>query len=236
MRQLTPRVYGILKYGGLLNAYLVRNGSSLTLVDTGIAGFAADIEKAATALGANWSDIKTIFITHAHIDHVGDLVAVQQKTNATTLVHRLDAPVARGQRPAPQPDPTTLSFLSRMMLKMTPAKPFDPARVDRELNGDETLDEIAPGAKAIALPGHSYGQMGLWLPDESTLIAGDTVFNYPLFGIRLPIRPYSVDWEQTRKTAKQASQIDIKNLMVGHGQPLLGDAAEKLRTFAAALS
>ena len=33
MRQLTPRAYGILKYGSLLNAYIIRNGSDLTLVD-----------------------------------------------------------------------------------------------------------------------------------------------------------------------------------------------------------
>jgi len=235
MRQLTPHVYGILKYGSLLNAYLIRNGSDLTLVDTGVAGFTSSIEKALTALGANWEDIKTIFLTHAHMDHLGDLPNVQKKTNATTLAHRLDAAVTRGQQPVPKPDLNTLPFLSRMILKTMPEQTFPPARVDRELNGDETLDEIAPGAKAIALPGHSYGHMGLWLPDESTLIAGDMVFNYPLGGIRMPLRPFTVDWEQTRKTIKQAAQMDIKNLMIGHGGPLLGDASEKLRAFAATL-
>jgi glyoxylase-like metal-dependent hydrolase (beta-lactamase superfamily II) len=236
MRQLTPRVYGILKYRSLLNAYLIRNGSSLTLVDTGITGFAADIEKGLNALGANWSDIKTIFLTHAHVDHAGDLANIQKKTNATTLVHRLDAPIARGEKPVLLPDPSTLPFFSRMMQRAMGGGTFPPARVDRELNGDETLDEIAPGAKVIPVPGHTFGQVGIWLPDESTLIAGDMVFNYPLGGLRMPLRPPTVDWALAKKTIKQTSQMDIKNLMVGHGVPLIGDASEKLRTFAATLS
>ena len=236
MRQLTPRVYGILKYGSLLNAYLIRNGSDLTLVDAGVAGFASSIEQALTALGATWTDIKTIFLTHAHIDHLGDLVNVQKKTNATTLVHRLDATVTRGQQPVPKPDLNTLPFFSRMITKTMSEQIFSPARVDRELNGDETLDEIAPGAKVIALPGHSYGQVGLWLPDERTLIAGDMLVNYPIGGLSMPPRPFTVDWVQTKQTIKQTAQMDIKNLMIGHGVPLIGNASDKLWAFAGRLS
>ena len=152
------------------------------------------------------------------------------------MVHRLDAAVTRGQQPVPKPDLNTLPFFSRMITKTMSEQIFSPARVDRELNGDETLAEIAPGAKVIALPGHSYGQVGLWLPDESTLIAGDMLVNYPIGGLSMPPRPFTVDWVQTKQTIKQAAQMDIKNLMIGHGVPLIGNASDKLRAFAARLS
>lgn len=150
-------------------------------------------------------------------------------------MHRLEAPIARGEKPVSLPDPSTLPLFSRLMQRAMSGATFPPARVDRELNGDETLDEIAPGAKVIPVPGHTFGQMAIWLPDESTLIAGDMVFNYPLVGIRMPIRPPTVDWEMAKKTIKQTAQMNIKNLMVGHGVPLLGDASEKLRAFATTL-
>jgi glyoxylase-like metal-dependent hydrolase (beta-lactamase superfamily II) len=235
MRQLTPRVYGILKYSSFLNAYLIRNGKDLTLVDTGITGFSASVELALKALGATWDDIKIIFLTHAHVDHAGDLAAIQKKTNATTLAHRLDAPIARGEKPVLLPDPSTLPFFSRIMQRAMGGGSFPPARIDRELNGDETLDEIAPGAKVVTLPGHTFGMIGLWLPDEGTLIGGDMIMRLPIRGVGMPLRAPTVDWAEAQRTIKKVAQMDVKNLMIGHGAPLLGDAKVQLSAFAATL-
>jgi glyoxylase-like metal-dependent hydrolase (beta-lactamase superfamily II) len=234
MRQLTPRIYGILTLGGYMNGYLVRHNNGLTLVDAGLSGFGASVEKALAALGASWDDITHIFITHAHPDHVGDLANIQTKTNAQTLAHRLETPVVRGEVPVPGPDRKMLPFFSRLMNSMQPSGALPPARVDRALNDDDALDEI--GAQVVFLPGHAPGQIGLWLPDEGSLIAGDMVFHYPFFGLSLPLRAATFNWEQTRQTVKKAAQMDIKNLMVGHGQPILGDAGAKLKAFAARLS
>lgn len=234
MRQLTPRVYGILKYGSLLNAYLIRNGPALTLVDTGVAGFVDEIHIALKALGAGWSDVKHIVLTHAHIDHAGDLASVQRLTHAPTLAHRLDAPIARGTEPVVQPPAGSLSLPVRLM-SLAGSGPFAPARIDRELNGGETLDDIAPGAQIIALPGHTHGQIGVWLPDEGTLIGGDVMANLPLQGLGLPFRAFTVDWSLAKQTIKQVAQMDVQNLMIGHGAPLIGDAAAKIRALAARL-
>ncbi len=235
MPSLTPRVYGILKYGSFLNAYLIRNGRDLTLVDTGVAGFSPAIEDALKALGATWDDIKHIVLTHAHIDHAGELAAIQKKINAPTYTHRLEAPIARGQKPVPLPDPSTLPFFSRMMQRSMGSGVFPPVRIDRELNGDETLDEIAPGAKVINLPGHTFGMIGLLLPDEGTLIGGDMIMRLPIRGIGMPLRPPTVDWEEAKRTIKKVALMDVKNLMIGHGAPLLGDAKAQLSAFAAKL-
>ena len=117
----------------------------------------------------------------------------------------------------------------------------------RRLLGGDGLPEGFPGAleadeRVLAVARTADGahvvvtSWGLWLPDESTLIGGDMIMNYPLGGVRMPLRPPTVDWAQAKVTIQKASQMSIKNLMIGHGKPLIGDASEKLRAFAATFS
>jgi glyoxylase-like metal-dependent hydrolase (beta-lactamase superfamily II) len=52
----------------MINCFLVREDDGVTLVDSGLAGSAPGILKAARTLDAR---IRRIVLTHAHIDHVG---------------------------------------------------------------------------------------------------------------------------------------------------------------------
>ena len=53
-----------------INCFLVREDDGLTLVDTGMAGSAEGILKAAGDVGA---PVRRIVLTHTHNDHVGSL-------------------------------------------------------------------------------------------------------------------------------------------------------------------
>lgn len=80
------------------NIYLLDDGNGLTLIDCGsgleqsnndlLAGFEALSE--AYGKGIKLEDVKTIVITHAHIDHFGGLPFVRQFTQAPIGVHPLD--------------------------------------------------------------------------------------------------------------------------------------------------
>ena len=52
-------------------AYLVETGSGCILIDSGVAGSEAMIEKAILESGHEPDEIKAVFITHAHPDHIG---------------------------------------------------------------------------------------------------------------------------------------------------------------------
>ena len=58
---------------GMVNCFLVKEDDGFTLVDTGVAGSAPGIHKAAQSLDG---PICRILLTHAHIDHVGSLDAL----------------------------------------------------------------------------------------------------------------------------------------------------------------
>lgn len=232
MKQLTPHIFGILTKGSFLNGYLIDNEGSLTLVDAGIPGFKKDVERALTILGKTMADIQRIFITHAHPDHVGDLPAIQAVSNATTYAHRLDAQVMRGESPMGYPEVAELGWFSRFMLKQMKGTSLTVTRVDIEVDDNQVLDEILPGAMVIHLPGHSYGQVGLYLPTDNALIGGDVMMRFP-WGLGMPLRPASPDWDAVRVSIQRAATLPVENLMLGHGSPLLGGAQKAMQTFAA---
>lgn len=60
-----------------VRAYLVPHANRMVLVDTGMEPTGAALTSALAGLGAGWSDVSDVIITHAHPDHVGALDAVR---------------------------------------------------------------------------------------------------------------------------------------------------------------
>lgn len=67
---------------GNVNAFLIKEGDSAVLVDTGLAGYAEKIYDVCKD-----SQVKCIILTHGHIDHI---------QNTAVLSKRLNVPIAIG--------------------------------------------------------------------------------------------------------------------------------------------
>lgn len=236
MKRLTPAVSALFTMGSLYNSYFIDGpDGSLTLVDTGSGPtFIDKVEQALQSVGKSWADVRRILITHEHYDHHGGLAEAQRRVNAVTYAHRLGAPIIRGEKIADMPAPDHLRGLNRFLATRVKPPAVEPARVDRELSDDEVLDEIAPGAQVVHLPGHAYGQIGLWLPEERTLIGGDVMMNLP-WGLSVPIKFVSPDWQAVHASIRRVAGLQAKTLCLGHGPALVGDAAARIERFAARL-
>ena len=70
--QETKNLFRLTRFG-MINCFLVKEDDGFTLVDTGLAGSAPGIRKAARSMD---TPICRIVLTHAHIDHVGALDAL----------------------------------------------------------------------------------------------------------------------------------------------------------------
>lgn len=184
--EIVPGVHTIDRLG-VGRAYLYQEGDRLTLIDTGLQGSAERIFAEIERMGRRPEDLRQIVITHHHRDHAGSLAGVVERTNAQVFAHALDAPVVRGERPAPGP---TGARLWRLLYRLgPPPKPLRPARVDRELSDGDEID-LDGGARVVHVPGHTAGSIAIYIPGRRLLFAGDAANN--AFGLGPPAGTFAV--------------------------------------------
>lgn len=80
-----------------VNCYLVRDGSSLTLVDSGLPKHWAAIKNACGALGLDVSAIEAVLLTHVHSDHAGSAERARAEAAASIRLHPDGAELADGR-------------------------------------------------------------------------------------------------------------------------------------------
>lgn len=229
MYQITDELYGILSRGAYLNYFVIANGETVTVID--IALGRGDVDRLERELKEkSWSleQVKHILITHAHPDHIGGLAELQKRTNAHTYVHRLDAPVVRGEQPQVFANPDTVGYFARMMIMMMSNRTsIAPARVDTELKDGDVLNDILPDLQVIHLPGHSYGHSGYFIPKDNLLVGGDVMMNLP-WGLSFPIRMPSPDWDAVKESIRKVADMNLKTLCLGHGKIVSENVSGKI--------
>lgn len=197
-------------------AYLWRDGSTLTLVDTGVPGAGGDLAEAFAELGYSRADLRRVVLTHGHEDHAGAAAEVRGWGEVEVLAHRLDAPVVRGERLRTEPELTGAERPLFARFALPPG--FPPCPVDTELSDGDVID-FGGGARVIGVPGHTDGSVAVVLPRHGVLFAGDLVATSPggpLLG------PFNTDRAAARASFARLAEVPAEVVCVGHGDPLAG--------------
>ena len=223
MRAIIPGVY---TFENLLvgRVYLIDDEDGLRLVDAGM-GLAADrVLDQLAASGRRATDVREIWLTHAHPDHVGGLRKLKDVTGAQVVASAVEKPIIEGVVPVPRPDAETLPLLARLM--RLPESRYEGLTVDWTVEDGEKL---AGGWTVGATPGHSPGHVSFWHPQKRALLLGDVLLN--VAGLRLPIASATVDMDQNKRSLRRLLDLEVETLCFGHGQPIRQSGAEALRAF-----
>jgi glyoxylase-like metal-dependent hydrolase (beta-lactamase superfamily II) len=156
-------------------------------------------------------DIKFIVLTHGHIDHVGALKAVKQRTGAEMAVHTDDAKSLRGLR----------GWLQSMLVPgLTYPVPPPPEQL---LKDGDTISVDGLSLQVLHTPGHTPG--GICLLGEGVVFSGDTLFNYSVGRTDLPGGSYRLLIESIR--TKLMTLPDDTIVYPGHGpESTIGEEKE----------
>lgn len=121
----------------------------------------AEIPDILLLLDQNQLTVKVIVVTHAHIDHIAGALQLKRLTGAPILYNQLDLPL--------------VAMMSVQAGWLGVPTPEVAAPDDSPKDGDVVaVDGLS--ASVIMTPGHTEGSLCLYLPEQSLLIAGDTLF------------------------------------------------------------
>lgn len=145
--------------GDKTNSYIVFDEESKQAMVIDPAGEIEKIEEMLEILGAN---IKYIYLTHCHGDHIAGVNELKNKKGGKVLIHRFDA-----------------NGLNDSNINLCPYIGME----DIKLEADSIVDDkdmIHLGnlkLEIIHTPGHTKGGSSVYIEEQGCVFTGDTMFN-----------------------------------------------------------
>ncbi|MCU1324331.1 MAG: beta-lactamase-like protein [Acidobacteriaceae bacterium] len=120
-----------------------------------------NIDRIVATLAKHQLILKQIVVTHAHIDHIAGAQQLKRLTGAPIFYNQLDLPLVK-----------MMDVQAGWLGIPTP----EVAPPDADLADNQTISIAGLSATVLHTPGHTQGSSCLYLPEQSLLIAGDTLF------------------------------------------------------------
>lgn len=144
--------------------------------------------------------VKTIVITHAHIDHIGGAKKLRALTGAPVVMHEFDASLA-----------ANLDIQAEWLGMETPENPG----IDIPAREGDIVRAGGIEAHILHTPGHTQGSISLFMPAQNKLIAGDTLFRSSVGRTDLPGGDFDMISSSIR--GKLYTLPDSTIVIPGHG-------------------
>jgi len=130
-----------------------------------------EIESILAVLANHGLTVTSIVITHAHIDHIGGAQKLKLATGAPVYMNLEDRELQ-----------DMMDVQAGWLGVRTPEK----VAIDVPVKDGDKLLVGATEVHVLHTPGHTQGSICLWMPAESKLVAGDTLFRDSIGRTDLP--------------------------------------------------
>lgn len=228
---------------GRVNTYLIED-EPLTLIDSGPnSGKALDeLEQQLGTLGHEIEDLELIFVSHQHIDHMGLVEILAQRSGAEVAAIDILAPfLADYSRQAELDDEFAAELMrlhgipDEMVIALRAVSNSfrawgSRATVTRELRDGERLALRDRTLEVQLRPGHSPTDTLLWDEERRVLFGADHLIGH-ISSNPLMTRPLDGSGERPRALLnylaglRRTRELPAEIVLPGHGEPVTGHAA-----------
>ncbi len=138
------------------NCYLLHDGNEGVMFDPG-----GDFNLIKEYLDETGIKVKLILNTHGHFDHIGAVTELKEFSGAEFWMHEDDMELL------PQGAASAVNF---------GVQDFVVPTVDKYITDGQVVNFKGTDIHVLHTPGHSRGSVCFYIPSESLLISGDTLF------------------------------------------------------------
>ncbi len=192
--------------------YLIVDQDEAILIDAHI-GQAAEkvLEKIEEIIELD--NLKTVLLTHGHMDHIGACPILEEKTNASIAAHIADAQYIE------EPWTQFVTLYQDFNISAQAYQDFITiaggrgVKVTKPLHDGDTIQIGSMKLELIHTPGHSPGSICIYEPETKTMFTGDVLTPSDWFSTMIGVYQ---DATKHIQSLKQLSEMDIEVLCPGH--------------------
>lgn len=217
--EISPNVHWL--EAGSSNVYLIVEPPNLVLVDAAMPKRQKMIFAWLSDLGYQPSNLTHILVTHADVDHVGSLAALQAASGAHVWAGTASAQlIDKGKSPKHMP-PIVQWLIDAFMRYGSVAQD----KVSLFKDGD-TLPFLG-GLQVLATPGHTLDHFSFFSPSTGVLFVGDALNTRDG---RLNLTPPRITADKTaaHQSAIRLLQLSPAVIACGHGTPSTSHSADQI--------
>jgi glyoxylase-like metal-dependent hydrolase (beta-lactamase superfamily II) len=214
-----------------MNAYLIEGSSGWALVDTGLHTEEGEqaLRAGVRSAGIDLTDVKRVFVTHVHPDHIG-MAGMVKTSGAEVLMHAPEAEHARRLWAGPALVDETHAWFARhgMPHDVDDAMRDTWLRLQRRVDPIPEMTEVADGAvldmggrsmRVRWTPGHTDHHAVLVDEANATLIAGDHVLPKITSNISLYSWSRRDPLGDFLSSLRALAELPIRRVLPAHGEP-----------------
>lgn len=193
------------------NCYIIENGTSGILVDTGKREYFNQVAEACRS-----HHVKLIVLTHAHFDHAENAARISAALGIPIGMNEKDCNLIKSNNNQELFAETLLGkIVLSASLKDFSTRTMQEFKPDVRLNDGDCLADYGIDADIIALPGHTDGSIGIDV-EKKNLIVGDALMNmfYPTVSMLFHNKNDMVE------SVEKISRLGNRTIYFGHGIPV----------------
>ncbi len=197
-------------------SYFLPTSNGGVLIDAGNHNKHHHLQSVLLAHEHDIRDIRYIFLTHTHHDHVGSLAEIKRIANAKVFVHKEEATfLQKGRTPLPK---GTLLWTKGMVRlgKILRVGSYPAVRADFQIADELQLNEFGCKIDILSTPGHTNGSMTIMV-DETFAFVGDSMFNIRHDTV---FPPFANDEAALLSSWNRLLGTPCQTFFPGHGRPI----------------